>query len=530
MPPTEVKLDNCSKDALFKAVSDIRKDDMKCILKTVKDMHCRANSVVQHVADTSDYYIPKTGDAIKLSKIGNPTSKDWLPEHLCHNKIFHVDEVEMENEDTSLQATMMASATSGGSRPRKPETQDRAATGGYQDRAGAGGYQVRTGAGGGSGHTWKQNRTEQQTPAADDDVNARKLRALNDLKSDVGIIKKAMTLSVQPVSATLKSADTQPRQKRPGPGWRSAEQENQQPQQSMNSAGIARMGPKGPKAMPRPLTNRTITRFDSYSDGYECASMDMADPIPKGKLTSYRDMDAIPGTTLQPGFWKQRPADDQHSEGELQPAKLVMTIEGSPDGKSPPVPNSSTTINPKDPYGKPFSYEVESLEYGQSKDMVITTAEHTSDRSSTRAHVFDSDSGRWIVPELYSPTNVSLGNVPGYDNYIAPEPKEIVEPARTRLARPSSFCQALLNLRAPRRMSTTMSAKPTLPAAMTRHPNQYCFGRSSQHPRVCRHPATPNTPVNRSVRVSPCIPSLAGAKPLHGTSGEVPFGYHPGDM
>ncbi len=78
MPPTEVKLDNCSKDALFKAVSDIRKD-MKCILKTVKDMHCRANCVV-HVADTSDY-IPKTGDAIKLSKIGNPTLKDWLPEH-----------------------------------------------------------------------------------------------------------------------------------------------------------------------------------------------------------------------------------------------------------------------------------------------------------------------------------------------------------------------------------------------------------------------------------------------------------------
>ena len=65
-----------------------------------------------------------------------------------------------------------------------------------------------------------------------------------------------------------------------------------------------------------------------------------------GKLTSYRDMDALPGTTLQPGFWKQRPADDQHSEGELQPSKLdMMTIEGSPEGKSPPVPNSSTTIN-----------------------------------------------------------------------------------------------------------------------------------------------------------------------------------------
>ena len=33
-------------------------------------------------------------------------------------EIFHVDEVEMETEDTSLQAAMMASATSGGSRPR----------------------------------------------------------------------------------------------------------------------------------------------------------------------------------------------------------------------------------------------------------------------------------------------------------------------------------------------------------------------------------------------------------------------------
>ena len=91
-------------------------------------------------------------------------------------EIFHVDEVEVENEDTSLQAAMMASVTSGGSRPRKPETQDRAAAGGHQDRAGAGGYQGRTGAGGGSGHTWKQARTEQQTPA-DDDVNARILRA-----------------------------------------------------------------------------------------------------------------------------------------------------------------------------------------------------------------------------------------------------------------------------------------------------------------------------------------------------------------
>ena len=215
----------------------------------------------------------------------------------------------------------------------------------------------------------------------------------------------------------------------------------------------------------------------------------------------------------------------------------MMTVEISSDGESPPVPNPSTTINPKDPYGKPLSYEAELLEYGQLTDMVTTTAEQSDDRSRARATVFDPDSGNWYVPEVdnplrpvYTPTDVSLGNVAGYDNYIAPEPKEIVEPARTRLARPSSFCQALLNLRAPRRMSTTMSAKPTLPAAMTRHPNQYCFGRSSQHPSVCRHPATPNTPANRSVRMSPCIPSLAGAKPLHGTSGEVPFGYHPGDM
>ena len=93
----------------------------------------------------------------------------------------------------------------------------------------------------------------------------------------------------------------------------------------------------------------------------------------------------------------------------------MMTLEGCPDGKSPPVPNSSTTINPKDPYGKPFSYEVESLEYEQSKDMVTTTAEHTSDRSSTRARVFDSDSGTWYVPGEYTPTYVSLANDDAWD-------------------------------------------------------------------------------------------------------------------
>ena len=175
-------------------------------------------------------------------------------------------EDEPSDEDTSLQAAMMANTTSGGSRPRKPETQDRATAGGYQDREGAGGYQGRAGAGGGSGHAWKQHRAELQTPVEVMDMNARILSAPNDLNSDVGIIKKAMTLSVQPASATLKSADTQPRQKRPGPGWRSAEQENQQPQQSVNFAGVARMGPKGPKAMPRPLTYRTITLSDYDSD------------------------------------------------------------------------------------------------------------------------------------------------------------------------------------------------------------------------------------------------------------------------
>jgi hypothetical protein len=192
------------------------------------------------------------------------------------------------------------------------------------------------------------------------------------------------------------------------------------------------MGPKGPKAMPRPLTYRTITLSDYDSDGYECASMDMANPILKEKFTSYRDMNAIPGTTLQPGFWKQRPADGQHSEGELHPPKLVMNIESSPDGKSPPVPNSSIATNPEDFCGKPFTYEVELLEHEQSKDMANTTAEHTSNPPSTQARMFDSDSGRWYVPGVYTHTYVSLGNVPGYDNHIAQEPMKIAEPSRTR--------------------------------------------------------------------------------------------------
>ena len=70
----------------------------------------------------------------------------------------------------------------------------------------------------------------------------------------------------------------------------------------------------------------------------------------------------------------------------------MMTIEGSPDGKFPPDPKSSTTIQPEDLYSKPFMYEVESLEHEQSKDMETTAAEQTLDPSRTQARVFDSDS------------------------------------------------------------------------------------------------------------------------------------------
>jgi hypothetical protein len=287
------------------------------------------------------------------------------------------------------------------------------------------------------------------------------------------------------------------------------------------------MGPKGPKAkvsLPRPLTNRSITLSDSESDGYECAAMAMANPIPKGKFTSYRDMTAIPGTTLQPGFWIQRPADDQHSEGELHPSKIdMMTIEGSPDGKSPPDPNSSTTINPKDPYGKPFTYEVESLEYGQSKDMVTTTAEHTSDRSSTQARVFDSDSGSWYVPGVYTPTDVSLGNVPGYDNYIAPEPKETVEPARTRSKTRASKFVLPSSIEPPSSEEDVDHDEcETHASSGDDAPSQPVLLRkvlaTSQSVRTS---SNPNTPANRSVRMSPCISSLAGAKPLHGQIGRA---------
>ena len=194
--------------------------------------------------------------------------------------------------------------------------------------------------------------------------------------------------------------------------------------------------------------------------------------------------------------------------------------------------NSSTTINPNDPYGKPFTYEVESLEYGQSKDMVTTTAEHTSDFSSTLALVFDSDRGRWYVPGVYTPTDVSLGNVPGYDNYIAPEPKEIVEPARTG--------------------SKTRAAKFVLPRSIEPPSSkedvdhEECDSDASSGDDALPQPvllrkvlatsqsvrtsSNPNTPANRSVRMSPCIPSLAGAKTLHGLQSEVPFGSHAGDM
>ena len=467
------------------------------------------------------------GDAVDLSIL-----LDRIAE------VFHVDEVEMETEDTSLQAAMMASATSGGSRPRKPETQDRADTGRYQDRAGAGGYQGRTAAGGGSGQTWKQKRTE-QTPA-DDDVQARTLKALNDIKSDMGIVKKFLGLTEQ----GLRTADTQPRQKRPGPGWRSAEQDDQPTRKSVNFAGAARVtkGARTKTSGPKPLTNRTVTLSDSDSDGQECAAMAMVNSIPDGKRTSYRIMGALPGTALQPGFWKQRPADSQHSEGELQPSRPdMMAIEISSDGESPPVPNQSTTITPKDPYGKPLSYEAELLEYGQLTDMVTTTAEQSDDRSRARATVFDPDSGNWYVPgedgvlrPLYTPTDVSLGNVPfpGYANYIAPELKKTAEPTMTRSKTRASKFVLPSSFEPP---SSDDDADPNdcdndAPSADDVSSPPVVRRKVLATSARARTSSNPKHPANRSVRVSPCIPSLAGAKLLHGTSGAVPFGYHPGDM
>ena len=82
MPTTKVKLSNCSKEALFKAVIDIHKS---LRFKTVRDMHRLQNSI-SIVEKMSEYYVPKTGNAIKMSKSGNPIFKDWKPEHFCHTK------------------------------------------------------------------------------------------------------------------------------------------------------------------------------------------------------------------------------------------------------------------------------------------------------------------------------------------------------------------------------------------------------------------------------------------------------------
>ena len=82
MQPTKVKLSNCSKEALFKAMIDINRT-MR--FKTVRDMHRRQNSI-SIVAIMSEHYVPENGDTIKMSKAGNPFFKDWRPEHFCHTK------------------------------------------------------------------------------------------------------------------------------------------------------------------------------------------------------------------------------------------------------------------------------------------------------------------------------------------------------------------------------------------------------------------------------------------------------------
>ena len=169
--------------------------------------------------------------------------------------------------------------------------------------------------------------------------------------------------------------------------------------------------------------------------------------------------------------------------------------------------------------------------------MVTTTAEQSDDRSRARATVFDPDSGNWYVPgedgvlrPLYTPTDVSLGNVPGYDNYIAPEPKEIVEPARTR--------------------SKTRASKFVLPSSIEPPSSEEDVDHDECETDASSGDDAPSQPVllrkvlttSQSVQTSsnpqhPCQskcthehPIACSAKPLHGTSGEVPFGYHPGDM
>ena len=296
------------------------------------------------------------------------------------------------------------------------------------------------------------------------------------------------------------------------------------------------MGPKGAKVkVPRSLTHRTITLSDSDSDGYECAAIAMVGPIPKEK-TIRRTMTAIPGTTLQPGFWKQRPTVEQHSEGELQRSKLnMMDIEGSPVGKSPPTPNSSITINPKDIYGEPPTYSVESLVCTQSKGMANTTAEKTAHPYRIQVNVFDPQSDvQYVEEEYYTPTDVSLGNVPGYDNYIAPEPMKIDERPRTRSkTRTSKF--VLPNCVEPPSSEEDIDQEECdnvrdASSGDDAPPQPVLLRKVLATTKSAQTSSNPNFPANRSARMSPCIPSLAGAKTLHGLHGDVPEGHHPGDM
>jgi hypothetical protein len=80
----KINLNNCTHEALFKAITRI---EAKIAKTSVKDKDRVAHSI-RHVAALAEHYVPSEADNVSTTRLGNPQFKDWLPSEFGANRSY----------------------------------------------------------------------------------------------------------------------------------------------------------------------------------------------------------------------------------------------------------------------------------------------------------------------------------------------------------------------------------------------------------------------------------------------------------
>ena len=80
----KINLNNCTHEALFKAITRI---EAKIAKTSVKDKDRVAHSI-RHVAALAEHYVPSDADNVSTTRLGNPQFKDWLPSEFGANRSY----------------------------------------------------------------------------------------------------------------------------------------------------------------------------------------------------------------------------------------------------------------------------------------------------------------------------------------------------------------------------------------------------------------------------------------------------------